>query len=65
MGKLFGILLIVLGVWAAAEYLGGNSPFEAAEPHAEARNALRDTGSKVQAAYDQGASRLDSLLAED
>jgi len=64
MGKVFGLLMIVLGVWLAMEYANGNAPFQTARADGEDASIIKRSGSKVQNAYDQGSARVDDLLEE-
>lgn len=63
MGKVLMILALVIGIWVATEYGVGNAPLTT-ESGEQASVASR-SGAKVQAAYEEGANRRDSLLDED
>jgi hypothetical protein len=63
MGKVIGVLLFVLGLWAATEYAAGTGPFSETQGHAEQSNAAA-AGAKVSDAYEQGNARREALLAD-
>jgi hypothetical protein len=63
MGKVIGVLLFVLGIWAATEYTAGTGPFSKAQGHAEQSNAAA-AGAKVSEAYQQGNARREALLPD-
>ena len=65
MGKVFGILMLVLGVWLALEYANGNSPFQTARTDGESQSIVKRSGSKVQSAYEEGSARVDSMLERE
>jgi hypothetical protein len=62
MGKVIGLLLCVLGIWAATQYAAGTSPFSN-QHEGEPSNAAA-AGAKVSEAFEQGNARRDALLAE-
>ncbi len=74
MGRLFGIVLIVLGVWVGAEVFskgvhgafGGRlAPLAGAEPEAEpAAPTTERAAQAVERAYDQAEGRLERALGE-
>ena len=66
MGKVFGILLLVLGIWVAAEYASGNDPLARVRSGdaVETESIVKRSGTKVQDAYDQGGARLEAMLEE-
>ena len=63
MGKVIGILVFVLGIWAATQYAAGESPFGKGDG-TEATTVAKKSGAKVQAAYDEGNARRDALLPD-
>ncbi len=64
MGKVFGILMIVLGIWLATEFAAGSSPLQTARTDGESESIVKRSGAKVQAAFDEGTARLNSLLED-
>jgi hypothetical protein len=62
MGKVIGILLIVIAVWLGMQYYVGESPRAGAE-QAAASPAQR-AGERVQDALDSGSERREALLPE-
>ena len=64
MGKVFGILLLVLGIWLASEFAAGTSPFQTARTDGQSESIVKRSGAKVQAAFDEGGARVDKLLEE-
>jgi len=64
MGKVFVILLMVLGIWVATEFAAGTSPFAKSESRSKRANVAADSGAKVQAAFDAGNERRDALLED-
>jgi hypothetical protein len=64
MGKVFGILLLVLGIWMASEFAQGTSPFQTARTDGQSESIVKRSGSKVQAAYEEGGARVEALLED-
>lgn len=64
MGKVIGVLLFVVAIWAASEFAAGTSPFSDTQRHAEQRSNAAAAGVKVGEAYEAGAERREALLAE-
>ena len=64
MGKVLMFLALVIGIWFATEYAAGNSPLSTSDDSAERMSTAARSGAKVQAAYEEGAKRRDSLLDE-
>ena len=64
MGKVIGILVFVLGIWAATQYAAGESPFGDQGDGTRAATVAKKSGAKVQAAYEEGNARRDALLPE-
>jgi hypothetical protein len=64
MGKVFGLLLVVLGIWMASQFAAGTSPFQAARTDGHSESIVKRSGEKVQAAYDEGGARVEALLED-
>ena len=64
MGKVFGIVLLVLGIWMAAQFATGTSPFAKPDSDGHPASIAARSGAKVQAAFDEGSKRLDNMLEE-
>jgi hypothetical protein len=69
MGRIFGLLVIVLGVWFAAQLYLGTAPFGlgagGGADGAEGTTTVQRTGAKARAAYDDGYARREALLPDD
>lgn len=63
MGKVIGVLLFVVALWAATEFAAGTNPFSGTQRHAEQRNSAA-AGAKVSEAFEQGNERREALLPE-
>jgi hypothetical protein len=65
MGRIFGLLVIVLGVWFAL----GTAPFglgtSGEADGAEGTTTVQRTGAKARAAFDDGYARREALLPDD
>jgi len=69
MGRIFGLLLIVLGVWFAAQLYMGTAPFglgtSGGAEGAEGTTTVQRTGDKARAAFDDGFARREALIPDD
>ena len=69
MGRIFGLLAIVFGVWLAAQFYLGTAPFGLGTggeaDGAEGTTTVQRTGAKARAAYEDGYSRREALIPED
>ena len=63
MGKVVMILALVLGIWLATEYFAGSSPFQDSSG-GEPTSVISKSGAKVEAAFEEGAKRRESLLGD-
>jgi hypothetical protein len=68
MGKAFGLLLLVLGIYVGAEIYMGNAPFgigaKTDGKEAASQTTVQRAGSKVEAAFESGNARRDALIPE-
>ena len=64
MGKVFMILLFVLGIWMATQFAAGTSPFSQSESRSEQASVASKSGDKVRAAYDHYHGRPAERLAD-
>ena len=68
MGKVFGMLLVVLGIYVGAELYMGNAPFgigaKTDAKEAKSQTTVQRAGSKVEAAFASGNARRDALMPE-
>ena len=69
MGRIFGLVVIVLGVWLAAQFYMGTAPFGLGKSGevdgAEGTTTVKRTGDKARAAYEDGYARREALLPDE
>lgn len=62
MGKVFGILLIVISIWLGLQYWAGEKP--SPDPERAATSRVKEVGDRVNSALQDGAAREQKLLPE-
>ena len=64
MGKVFGILLIVVAIWLGLQYYAGETAVPASDPEHAAVSPAKRVGERVSNALANGAEREEKLLPE-
>lgn len=62
MGKVIGILLIVIGIWLGMQYYVGES--RSSDPEQAAVSPAQRAGQRVQEALENGSERREALLPD-
>jgi hypothetical protein len=64
MGKVFGILLIVVAIWLGLQYYTADPAPPARDPEARAVSPAKRVGERVQDSLAQGEERQNALMPE-
>ncbi|HVN38604.1 MAG TPA: hypothetical protein VMW19_10605 [Myxococcota bacterium] len=64
MGKVFGILLIVIAIWLGLQYFTAEAPAPTRDPERAAQSPAQRVGQRVSDALASGAAREEKLAPE-
>jgi hypothetical protein len=64
MGKVFGILLIVVAIWLGLQYYAGETAVPPRDPEARAVSPAQRVGERVTESLANGAEREKALMPE-
>lgn len=66
MARIFGLLVIVLGVWYAAQYyLDGSEPFVSDEEVERVTSTPQRAGDRVRDAFAEGMQKRERMLPDE